>query len=209
MMYRNFKKKFVLSEKLDKKGNEDIYQNLPSELLLLFTEIGGNSFDNGLYKTHSVATSLRWAIMISNYFDNYKGLIYPFGYDWMGRHFCLSTKDRNKIFMFDPATKEDFVLEQDLINFHNYDLVDDREAMLSESTFKTVLSSLSLEKIGYDDCLGYKVPLFLNGNDSIENYEKVDLEVYWDILKQLYNQIKDLPAGTPISSIRIERNPEK
>jgi hypothetical protein len=57
----------------------------------------------------------------------------------------------------------------------------------------------------FDDCIGYPVPLFLAGEDTISNYEKQDLEIYWDTQLQLINQVKNLPPGTPIKSIRMER----
>lgn len=36
-------------------------------------------------------------------------------------------------------------------------------------------------------CVGYKVPLFLNGEDDIENLEVSDMEVYWEIMMPLMN----------------------
>jgi hypothetical protein len=39
----------------------------------------------------------------------------------------------------------------------------------------------------YDQCVGYKVPLFLNGQDELENLEVSDMEVYWEIMMPLMN----------------------
>lgn len=39
--------------------------------------------------------------------------------------------------------------------------------------------------IPHDKCVGYKVPLFLNGEDNISNLELSDIEVYWGIMGQM------------------------
>jgi hypothetical protein len=39
------------------------------------------------------------------------------------------------------------------------------------------------------ECIGYRVPLFLGGSDTVENLEKVDLDVYWHLHGQLIQKI--------------------
>ena len=41
------------------------------------------------------------------------------------------------------------------------------------------------DEIGLEDCVGYKIPLFLGGNDEISNLEITDMEIYWGICGQL------------------------
>ncbi|WP_434798222.1 T6SS immunity protein Tdi1 domain-containing protein [Terrisporobacter vanillatitrophus] len=36
--------------------------------------------------------------------------------------------------------------------------------------------------------MGYKVPLFLGGEDDISNLEEIDMEVYWSVTGQLNSQ---------------------
>jgi hypothetical protein len=62
---------------------------------------------------------------------------------------------------------------------------------------------LKIQKIPYQECVGYRVPLFLNGKDAVSNQELIDTEVYWETQCQLYNQIKKLPDGTKIGSVKI------
>jgi len=161
------------------------------------------TFRGGLYRTHAIISSIHWAIIIENYFPAYLGKIIPFGYDWMGRQFCNYKGDPNLILMFDPATVEGYELEQNIIDFHNVDLVEDRESMLSDLLFDQVKRSLKIQKIPYQECVGYRVPLFLNGKDAVSNQELIDTEVYWETQCQLYNQIKNLPDGTKIGSVKI------
>lgn len=53
-------------------------------------------------------------------------------------------------------------------------------------------------------CYSYKVPPFLGGELAVDNFTPTDLSVHFSVLGQLYRQVKDLPAGTKISDIKIE-----
>jgi hypothetical protein len=143
--------------------------SLPSELSALFEECGGRCYGGGLYKIHSLGSSLYWSMLISNYFPKYTGKILPFGFDWMGRQFCIDKVNGKLIFMFDPATAEDFEVHTTLVEFLNSDLVNDRDNTVSETQFHEALQYLGLSKIQYHECLGYKIPLFLSGEDKITN----------------------------------------
>ena len=57
---------------------------------------------------------------------------------------------------------------------------------------------------GRMQCAGYKVPLFLGGEDNSDNMELIDMEVYWDMTTQIWEAVKDLPEGTKIGNIRFE-----
>lgn len=50
----------------------------------------------------------------------------------------------------------------------------------------------------------YIHPPVLGGKYSTDNMEPTDVSVHFSILGQIHRQVKDLPEGTPISSIRIE-----
>ncbi len=70
----------------------------------------------------------------------------PFAFDWLGRQYSVDLDDENRILMFDPATMEDFSLPQNLKSFHNYDLVEDRDSVLSEEYFGDVIRFLKNSK---------------------------------------------------------------
>jgi hypothetical protein len=55
--------------------------------------------------------------------------------------------------------------------------------------------------LGPDQCVGYKVPLFLGGQDVVENLELTDLDVYWSISGQLRHGALSLPPGTSINEV--------
>lgn len=59
--------------------------------------------------------------------------------------------------------------------------------------------------MGRMECAGYRIPLFLDGEDSLENMEVSDMEVYWDMTDQLWEAVKDLPEGTKIGNVSFEQ----
>ncbi|HYC83579.1 MAG TPA: hypothetical protein VEB86_00095 [Chryseosolibacter sp.] len=99
----------------------------------LFGECGRQRIKRGLYKIHDADSSLHWSGIIGNYFEQHSGRIIPFGYDWVGRQYAIYVSKNDMILMFDPATAEVSELNQNLISFHNKDLVDDLDSFLSEN----------------------------------------------------------------------------
>jgi Domain of unknown function (DUF1851) len=51
-------------------------------------------------------------------------------------------------------------------------------------------------------CVGYQVPLFLGGKDSLENLEITDLDVYWSLSGQLRQGTWVLPPGTAVVQVK-------
>jgi len=54
----------------------------------------------------------------------------------------------------------------------------------------------------------YKKLLVLGGDYSPENFEPTDIEVHFSFAGQIHRQVKDLPPGTKINSIKFEPNKE-
>jgi len=202
-MYELFLNNNSEDKKLDVSDN-DLIENVDIETKALFSECGGCSFNKGLYRVHTPNSSVHWSIIISKYFPKYDSKIIPFGYDWLGRQYVVDSSREDCILMFDPATAEDFGLKKSLRSFHNDDLVHDRNNVLAESAFCSVINQLGLNRIAYDNCVSHKVSLFLGGNDDINNYEICDVEVNWEFQFQIYLQIRDLPPGTKINSVKVK-----
>lgn len=183
--------------------NEDFFKSLPFELHELIRKFGGKCFFNGGYRVHTFQTSVKWNFIISEYFKNYSQKIYPFSFDWMGRQFCLSILNDSNIYMFDPSTGEDFILNQSIAQFHNSELIENTEDYLNISMLKKIEISSNISTPSFNECFGLKIPFFLGGVDTLENYEKIDSEVYWHITSQLYKKSLEFPDGTSIGNISI------
>jgi hypothetical protein len=54
-------------------------------------------------------------------------------------------------------------------------------------------------------CYSYVLPPFLGGKIEPQNMELTPIYVHFAFLGAVYHQVKDLPPGTKIRSIRIEK----
>ncbi|PYD80455.1 hypothetical protein CFR77_03430 [Komagataeibacter sucrofermentans] len=113
-----------------------------------------------------------------------------FGYDWLGRAFAAENPEKgNHILMFESGTGEVFNIEGDIISFHNDELVRYGDVSLAEGFFSEWQKETGLS-VKYNKCASYKIPLFLNGKDEIDNLYVEDIDVSWDIFAQILNKIR-------------------
>ena len=63
----------------------------------------GKSFLNGLYRIHDTADIPKWNDIAGRAFPEFAGIIKVFGYDWLGRHFAVDSRD-NTILLLEPGT---------------------------------------------------------------------------------------------------------
>jgi hypothetical protein len=178
-------------------------KGVPFKYTELLLDCGGMSFDNGLYTIHTFEDSIKWTNLLSKYFAKSQDSFLSFGHDWMGIQYCVSRNTNECIYIYDPATHEEFLVDENLLDFHNTVLPNSKEDNLASDLFSEALKYLKIERIDYKDCLGFKVPLFLNGKEEVSNYEICDIEFYWDNQFQIYNQIKDFPDGTHINNTTL------
>ncbi|CCV07982.1 hypothetical protein MESS2_660021 [Mesorhizobium metallidurans STM 2683] len=180
-------------------GNLDTKVPGLNELLASF---GGASFKRGLYRINRASEVTRWNARVVLGFPEFAGRITCFGYDWLGRAFAVDTgrleQGEPGVVMFEPGTGEALEVPANIRAFHDAELQEYEDAALA-SDFYTKWREIVGTEPAYTQCVGYKVPLFLNGKDEIENLELSDLDVYWHIMGQLILKVKDLPMGTRVN----------
>lgn len=181
-------------------GVPESFADNPSDLRSVLTQHGGSSFECGLYRLHSPHSSCYWNGLVAEYFTSYKNRISCFGFDWLGRQYAIDANKVDTIYMFDPSTGEVFELGQSFSDFHNNELVNHGDETLSAIEFKKWLSQ-SGKPLKFNQCIGFKVSLFLGGIDRIENYDLCDLEVHWELSYQLYRKAQGLPEATLINKV--------
>ncbi len=91
--------------------------------------------------------------------------------------------------MIDPGSGEIFQIDAGIIEFHNKVLIEQTNAALASDFFEDWYRMYP-EIIKYDQCVGYIVPLFLDGKDTIDNLELSDMNVYLEICCQLWRKIQ-------------------
>jgi hypothetical protein len=108
------------------------------------------------------------------------------------------------VVMAEPGTGEILEIPTTFAGFHDGILIDRAEEALARNFFEDWRSSAQGRVINASECVGYRVPLFLGGKDTVENLEVQDATVYADICGQLWQQVKDLPPGSKISEITVD-----
>ncbi|MEP6612670.1 MAG: T6SS immunity protein Tdi1 domain-containing protein [Mucilaginibacter sp.] len=176
--------------------------NLP-ELCELFEKLSGTSFENGLFKIHTVGSFYLWTEIAFEYFKKYKGNSYCFAFDWVGRQYAVNySGGKTSILLLDPATAEVFKLETDIQSFLNEETDDFKNSHLEIERFNTLSENVA-SNLRFGQCLGFKKFLFLGGKDELNNFEVNDMEVYWELSYQVYCKTRGLPPGT-IVNLSIE-----
>ena len=173
----------------------------------LMDRFAGATFNRGLYRLHDGESAERADALIRDAFPEFETRARSFGVDWLGCFFALDLERRDGheplVLMFEPGTGEALQIPATFTAFHDEELVDFKHAAVAVEFFEAWSrdhsESLPLET---NACVGYKVPLFLGGRDTVENLELIDLDVYWTICGQLRRGTRHLPSGTAISALR-------
>lgn len=170
-------KKFISFVKDEKAANINSSKDFLSQM-------SGKRFLNGMYRFFLTDQVAKWNEIVEQAFPLYKNRITVFSYDWLGRIFALN-KQTDTVLLFEPGTGEVLDIPVDIINFHDTEIVEYHEDCLASEFFHEWFIKNDKYILPNDKCAGYKVPLFLNGDDDVENLEVSDMEVYWEIMMPL------------------------
>ena len=209
--FRKFKKKFAPLPESEVSGvmwthpllvNSSGY----SEFASVFA---GTSFGGGLYRFHHENSGVNASNWLDEAFPEFRGALAPFGFDWLGRQFALDPSrviaGEAQVMMLEPGTGYALEILASFSDFHDDVLVNQSDAALASSFFDEWQSVRNVidSPLAFTECVGYRVPLFLGGVDSVENVEVVDMDVYWALSAQLIQTTQDLPDGTPMSGVEV------
>lgn len=111
-----------------------------------------------------------------------------FAFDWQGNQYGFDKRRQVNgeplVGMLEPGAGKLLKLPTTFAEFIGREVVQNREALLACSFYRKWLEQGRLP--AYEECVGYRVPLFLNGSDEIENLEISNMEVYLSITGQAY-----------------------
>lgn len=168
--------------------------------------LGGRTFEGGLYRVftgHDITRSTR---RMENVFPDYRGRITAFACDWLGRHFVVdnSTMQGGEpcILLMEPGAGEVMEIPLSIVPFHNEELPACADDALARPFYLSWRAGHTAE-VTAEQCVGYRVPLFLGGKDDVDNLEVSDLEVYCHLCAELAAKVRDLPDGASIRDIKI------
>lgn len=184
-----------------------IRKKVDDEFLLVFEQCGGKTFNHGIFRVYRGDQIARRTVMISRMFRAIRGQAVAFGADWLGRQFVLDfsevVRGKPTVVCLEPGVPDSFCTDQSILAFCNDTLVKKADAALARNLFREWRATSNID-IRPDQCVGYRVPLFLNGKDTLRNLELTDMEVYLDLCTQLWDRVKDLPEGTSIDHVSME-----
>lgn len=164
--------------------NNNYIEWIDSKIESLINEFWWYSFNNWLFRIHTYESIIKWTAIILEYFSDYKWKFILFWFDWVWRQFAVNKENENEIFLFDIATLEVFIsdnnLKEFLLNISQYP-----ERFLDENWFKEFNILLK-----YNESISHKVPLILWWQDVNSNMEVTDMEVDWGIVWQIMQQTR-------------------
>lgn len=169
----------------------------------------GCSFENGLYRLHDASSGPRARRLIEDAFPSFSKRVHPFAFDWLGRQFAVDEgrmeAGQPLVLLLEPGTGEALEIPLTFEHFHNEELVDYKDAALASDFFAAWAGSYPANlPLAADHCVGYRVPLFLGGQDVVDNLEVIDVDVYWSLSGQLRHGTANMPPGTSIRGISRE-----
>ncbi len=167
----------------------------------------GESFNQGLYRIHAVHGMARWTETVATAFPSFKGRIFCFSYDWLGRHFAIDFQRHQQsqflLLMLEPGTGQALEIPTTFADFHAQELIHHQDAALAVDFYRTWRAQGGLAPDAMQ-CVGYKQPLFLGGSDSADNLELADMDVYWSLCGQLLAKTRSLPENARINNLRTQ-----
>ncbi|MEU9241694.1 T6SS immunity protein Tdi1 domain-containing protein [Streptomyces sp. NPDC048385] len=189
-MYENF----LTAYPADKDGKAEPFSNSPLMGVDGFRELArlgaGKGFGGGIIRIHSKQESDRAACLIADAFPEYRGVV-PVAKDWLGRQYAVPVEGclprAGMILLIEPGSGEAFEIDCGLIELFDQEMVNDPLTFLAADLFSE-WKQAHPEPIHAGKCAGFKVPLFLGGEGSVENLEVTDESVYWNLFGQLRKQ---------------------
>lgn len=172
----------------------------------LFAVYSGASFEGGLYRFLRVEKISEWTQAACAAFPQFAGRIQCFSSDWLGRLFALDSQrevdEQPGVLMLEPGMAKALEIPANFLTFHCSELIEFADAAIARETY-VEWHAKNMERLQGTECVGYKVPPFLGGADAIDNMERTDMRMYWDLCAQLIQQIRSLPEGTKIQKVSL------
>jgi hypothetical protein len=167
---------------------------------------GGGSYERGLYRVHTATGMTRWTEIVTEAFPKFRLRFLAFACDWLGRHFALDysrmVQGQFQVLMMEPGTGKTLEIPTNFMEFHDRELVEYRNEALACDFYLSWLADGGKHP-RFEECVGYKKPLFLGGSDILENLELSDMDVYWSVCGQLLTKVRGLPEGTRVGDVGI------
>jgi hypothetical protein len=176
-MFNSFLEFFGSENKGYVKRSEDIY-------LDFIMNYSKESFGSGLFRVVDSNNLEYFKGLVQSCFSELSDDIRVIGFDWLGRIFVSSDTSDSEIYMCDAGSHEILEIPLGIKEFLNNEIPAYPDELFALDFYKEYISQGGTSP-SYDQCLGYKIPLFLGGLDDLSNIEQIDFDVFWTIMSQL------------------------
>jgi hypothetical protein len=172
----------------------------------LMERFAGCTFDDGLYRLFDASSGPKAAELARAFYPGAADRLFPFGMDWLGRIFALdrgrAQDGEPQIMLLEIGTGDSLEVPYGLLDFHDEHLTDDPEPALAVTAWEEWAQLHSdAVPLPADKCVGYELPLFLGGADTLDNMAVSAWEVYWTVVGQLKLRTAGLPEGAPLRDV--------
>lgn len=197
-MLEAFQKSFSVDVALSVRSTRNTSYSGALSLRELIEGLGGISFDRGLYRLIQASDVEDWNARVAVAFPEFGERVVCFGFDWLGRVFAVD-RERSEhgqpgVVMFEPGTGEALQIPCNIGTFHDEELIEYGDAALASEFHQRWLKNGGSAP-RYEQCVGYRKPLFLGGADELSNLVMSDIDVYWHLMGQLIQKAKGLIPG--------------
>lgn len=151
----------------------------------------GRSFGGGVFKVVERADIPKWkedilGLCLRRSEDGFR----LFGYNWLGQFFAIDDQEgKGHVIIIDTDTTA--YTDMGFLEYLNDELPENPERSLHVTQYGEWVASHGPVDPG--ECVGYKVPFFLGGDDSPDNMEVIDMDVYWTMTGQLWRAYLGCP----------------
>ena len=178
---------------------------LPAPLADLLGALGGATLADGFYRFHTPDSAAAADIASAKLIKGYGTRCRAFAFDWLGRELAVDLGKDGRgelVICVDPGGGEYMTTDVPFGEWH--DVVAGEDDPLAYPFYQEWrAANPTAGPLGFDQAIGYQVPLFLGGEDEVGNLEVISREVYFEICTQLALKTRDLPVGTTIKEITI------
>ena len=147
--------------------------------MTFLNSLGGATFSEGVYCLIKPQEVGRRSAMLAEIFPEHADTA-CFGSDWLGRHYVISQSYRVSsepgVLFLDPARGKVIQVPATFRRFHANMLAEQWRGLLDETLYARVRKRSG--PATYATCYGYKLPPRLGGDESTDNLELWDAEVY-------------------------------
>jgi len=188
-----------------------VFDNLRRRLGLRRTNPWGNAPTvptsvQGAYRLHRADDVPRFTALAKDAFPRFASRVECFAADWLGNQFATDggrvVAGQPLVLLLEPGTGQALEIPANVDEFHARELVEHADACVALSFYQRWTSGGGAVP-AYEQCIGYKRPLYLGGADEVENLEVSDFDVYWTISAQLLARTRGLAPGTKIGNVSI------